>query len=285
MFDYPQLDPVALSLGPLKVHWYGLMYLLGFFSIWMLGRYRASDPGSGWDARLVDDMVFYGILGTILGGRLGYMFFYGLEQLTANPLSALKIWEGGMSFHGGLIGVLVASWLFSRRRGMGFWQVTDFVVPLVPLALFTGRIGNFINGELWGHPTDAPWGMRVPCERFDEYCEGLPPGTEWSPPLHASQLYEAALEGLALFLILWIFSARPRPTMAVSGLFLLGYGVFRLLVELVRQPDAHIGYLAFDWLTMGQVLTLPMVLFGILLLILAYRSIRPPGAMKRSPLP
>jgi len=285
MFNYPQFDPVALSLGPLKVHWYGLMYLLGFFGIWVLGRYRASDPSSGWNARMVDDIVFYGILGTILGGRLGYMFFYGLDQLIANPLNALKIWEGGMSFHGGLIGVSIALWLFSRRHGTGFWQVTDFVAPLVPLALFTGRIGNFINGELWGHPTDAPWSMRVPCERFGEYCGGLPPGTEWSPPLHASQLYEAALEGLVLSLILWIFSARPRPTMAVSGLFLLGYGVFRVLVEFVRRPDAHIGYLAFDWLTLGQVLTLPMVLLGVLLLILAYRGSRPSGTVRRSSLP
>ncbi len=272
MLSYPQLDPVALSLGPLKVHWYGLMYLLGFACVWLLGRYRAANPGSGWDARMVDDAVFYSVIGTILGGRLGYMFFYGFDQLLADPLRVLKIWEGGMSFHGGLIGVVTALWLFGRHRGMGFWQVTDFAAPLVPPALFAGRIGNFINGELWGHPTDLPWGMRVPCERFGEYCRGLAPGAEWSPPLHASQLYEAALEGLALFLILWLFSAKPRPKMAMSGLFLLGYGVFRLLVESVRLPDAHIGYLAFDWLTMGQILTLPMVLLGVLLLVLAYRG-------------
>jgi len=278
MLSYPQLDPVALSLGPLKIHWYGLMYLVGFAAAWILGRYRASRPGSGWNVGMVDDGIFYTVIGTILGGRLGYMFFYGLDQLLADPLSVLRIWEGGMSFHGGLIGVSTALWFFSSRHGMGLLQVTDFAAPLVPPALFTGRIGNFINGELWGRPTDLPWGMRVPCERFGEYCRGLLPGTEWSPPLHASQLYEAALEGLALFLILWIFSAKPRPKMAMSGMFLLGYGVFRLLVELVRLPDTHIGYLAFDWLTMGQVLTLPMVLGGLLLLVLAYRRTRRKGA-------
>ena len=274
MLSYPEIDPVALSLGPLKVHWYGLMYLLAFASVWLLGRHRASRPGSRWDNRMVDDVVFYGVIGTILGGRLGYMLFYGFDQLVANPLSALRIWEGGMSFHGGLIGVLVALWLFGRNRGVGFWQVTDFVAPLVPPGLFAGRIGNFVNGELWGRPTDSLWGMRVPCEKLGDYCRGLPPGTEWSPPLHASQLYQAVLEGIALFLILWLFSARSRPTMAVSGLFLLCYGIFRFLVELVRLPDAHIGYLAFDWVTMGQVLTLPMILFGVLLLAAAYRGDR-----------
>jgi len=278
MLSYPQLDPVALSLGPLKIHWYGLMYLVGFATAWILGRYRASRPGSGWNVGMVDDGIFYAVIGTILGGRLGYMFFYGLDQLLADPLSVLRIWEGGMSFHGGLIGVSTALWLFSRRHGMGLLQVTDFAAPLVPPALFTGRIGNFINGELWGRPTALPWGMRVPCERFGEYCRELLPGTEWSPPLHASQLYEAALEGLVLFLILWIFSAKPRPRMAVSGMFLLGYGVFRLLVELVRLPDTHVGYLAFDWLTMGQILTLPMVLGGALLLVLAYRRTVRQGA-------
>jgi len=272
MFHYPDIDPVVLSLGPLKVHWYGLMYLLGFAAGWALGRYRASRPGSGWTAEMVDDVVFYAVIGIIAGGRLGYMLFYGFDQILANPLNILKVWEGGMSFHGGLLGVISALWLFARRRGLGFWQVADFLAPLVPPGLFAGRVGNFINGELWGHPTDVPWGMRVPCEKLGQYCRGLPPGAEWSPPLHPSQLYEAALEGLALFLILWLFSAKPRPTMAVSGMFLLLYGIFRFLVEFVRLPDAHIGYLAFNWLTMGQVLTLPMILFGVLLLALAYRG-------------
>lgn len=275
MFDYPHIDPVALALGPLQVHWYGIMYLLAFSGAWVLGRYRAARPGSGWDARMVDDGIFYGVIGTILGGRLGYMLFYGFEQLLADPLIAVRIWEGGMSFHGGLIGVVIALWLFGHQRGLGFWRTMDFTAPLVPPGLFAGRIGNFINGELWGHPTTVPWGMRIPCEEFGAYCKGLAAGTRWSPPLHASQLYEAALEGLALFLILWLFSAKPRPTMAVSGLFLLGYGTFRFGVEFFRLPDAHIGYLAFNWLTMGQVLTLPMAMLGALLLVLTYRGIRP----------
>jgi phosphatidylglycerol---prolipoprotein diacylglyceryl transferase len=272
MLTYPEIDPVALSLGPLKVHWYGLMYLLAFAGAWILGRYRAARPDSSWNAQMVDDVIFYGVIGTILGGRLGYMFFYGFDQILANPLSVFRIWEGGMSFHGGFIGVLTALWLFGKRHGLGIWQVADFIAPLVPPGLFAGRIGNFINGELWGHPTDVSWGVRVPCEKLGEYCRGLPPETEWSPPLHASQLYEAALEGIVLFLILWLFSSKPRPTMAVSGMFMLCYGIFRFLIEFVRLPDAHIGYLAFDWVTMGQVLTLPLILAGLLLLGLAYRG-------------
>lgn len=271
MLTYPDIDPVALALGPLKIHWYGLMYLLGFAAFWGLGRYRASRTDSGWSPPMVDDLLFYGVIGVIAGGRLGYMLFYGFDQILANPLNLFRVWEGGMSFHGGLIGVLVAMALYGRRRGRTFFEVTDFIAPLVPLGLLAGRIGNFINGELWGRATDVTWGMRLSCARFPQYCRDLPPGSEWSHALHPSQLYEAALEGLALFLILWIFSRRPRPTMAVSGLFLLGYGVFRGLVELVRVPDSHIGYLAFDWLTMGQLLSLPMILAGTLLLILAYR--------------
>jgi len=272
MLSYPEIDPVALSLGPLKVHWYGLMYLLAFAGVWILGRYRAARPASPWNAQMVDDVVFYGVIGTIVGGRLGYMLFYGSDQVFADPLSVLRIWEGGMSFHGGFLGVLTALWLFGRHHGLGIWQVADFIAPLVPPGLFAGRIGNFINGELWGHPTHVSWGMRVPCETLGEYCRGLPPGTRWSPPLHPSQLYEAALEGIVLFLILWLFSSKPRPTMAVSGMFMLCYGVFRFLVEFVRLPDAHIGYIAFDWLTMGQILSVPLILVGLLLLKLAYRG-------------
>ena len=271
MLTYPDIDPVALALGPLKIHWYGLMYLIGFGAFWALGRYRTRRPDSGWTAPMVDDLLFYGVIGVIVGGRLGYMLFYGFDQILANPLNLLKVWQGGMSFHGGLIGVLIAMMLFGNRRGLGFFQVTDFIAPLVPLGLLAGRIGNFINGELWGRATEASWGMRLPCPRFPEQCRDLPLGTEWSLALHPSQLYEAALEGLVLFLVLWIYSSRPRPTMAVSGLFLLGYGLFRGLVELVRVPDSHIGYLAFDWLTMGQILSLPMILAGILLLVLAYQ--------------
>ncbi len=271
MLTYPDIDPVALALGPIKVHWYGLMYLVGFAAAWGLGHWRASRPGSSWTKDMVDDLIFFGIIGTVAGGRLGYMLFYGWEHLLANPLNILRVWEGGMSFHGGLLGVMLAFWLFARRHRLGFFQVADFAAPLVPLGLLAGRIGNFINGELWGHRTELAWGMRLPCERFPLQCQDLPAGSAWSLPMHPSQLYEAALEGLVLFLILWIFSSRPRPTMAVSGLFLVGYGCFRFAVELVRVPDAHIGYLAFGWLTMGQLLTLPMLLAGLVLLGLAYQ--------------
>lgn len=275
MLHYPNIDPVALALGPLKIHWYGLMYLVGFTLAWVLGRYRAArsntTAGPVWRADMVDDLIFYGVIGTIVGGRLGYMLFYGHAQILDNPLNLLKVWQGGMSFHGGLIGVLIASWLFARKYRLGFFQVGDFLAPLVPLGLLAGRIGNFINGELWGHPATVPWAMSVPCGRFPEHCQGLAPGAQWSLPLHPSQLYEAALEGLVLFVVLWVFSSRPRPTMAVSGLFLLLYGLFRFVVEWFRQPDAHIGYLAFDWFTMGQLLSLPMLLAGALLLLFAYR--------------
>jgi phosphatidylglycerol:prolipoprotein diacylglycerol transferase len=274
MLTYPDLSPIALDLGPLKIHWYGLMYLVGFAIAWSLGRWRAARTSAGWSPAMVDDLIFYSVIGTILGGRLGYMLFYGLDQLIANPLSILKVWEGGMAFHGGLIGVLIAIYIFARKNGLRFFEVGDFLAPLVPLGLFAGRIGNFINGELWGHRTDVPWGMRLPCLEFPAQCTDLPLGTVWSPPVHASQLYQAALEGLALFAVLWIFSNKPRPTMAVSGVFLLGYGLARFAVEFVRVPDAHIGYLAFDWLTMGQILSAPMILGGLLLLGLAYRNPR-----------
>jgi phosphatidylglycerol:prolipoprotein diacylglycerol transferase len=278
MLTYPDIDPVAIALGPLKVHWYGLMYLVGFAAAWLLGRWRASRPGSGWTAAMVDDVIFYCVIGVVAGGRLGYMLFYGFDQILDNPLNLLKVWEGGMSFHGGLIGVLIAIGVFARRQGWHFFTVADFIAPLVPLGLFAGRIGNFINGELWGHATSLPIGMRLPCSGFPEACAGLPLGSAYSLPLHPSQLYEAGLEGLLLFGVLWWFSQRPRPMMAVSGLFLLLYGVFRFSVEWVRQPDAHIGYLAFDWVTMGQVLSLPMILFGALLLALAYgRARQQPG--------
>ena len=277
MLTYPDIDPIAFALGPLRVHWYGLMYLVGFAIAWWLGRWRAGRPGSAWTREMVDDLIFYCILGVIAGGRLGYMLFYGFDQILANPLNLFRVWEGGMSFHGGLIGVCVAMWIFGRRHGLHFFQVADFMAPLVPPGLFFGRLGNFINGELWGHRTQVPWGMQLPCERFPDQCADQPLGTLLSPPVHASQLYEALLEGLVLFAILWIFSRRPRPMMAVSGLFLLLYGVFRFTVELVRVPDAHIGYLAFDWLTMGQILSVPMILFGLAFLGIAYGWRRSPA--------
>jgi len=268
---YPDIDPIALDLGPLKVRWYGLMYLIGFAAAWWLGRRRAARPGSGWAPQDVDDLIFYGALGVVAGGRIGYILFYGFQDWLADPLRLLRIWEGGMSFHGGLLGVLIAVALFCRARGRRFFAVTDFLAPLVPIGLGAGRLGNFINGELWGAPTASALGMRLPCARFPEHCAGLPADAALSLPHHASQLYEAGLEGLVLFAILWLYSSRPRPTMAVSGLFLIGYGAFRFLVELVRLPDAHLGYLAFDWLTMGQLLSLPMLVAGAILMGLAHR--------------
>jgi phosphatidylglycerol:prolipoprotein diacylglycerol transferase len=290
MMTYPELDPVLLAVGPfelfsytvgpLKIHWYGVMYLIGFLGGWWLGRVRAAKPHSLWSPQQVDDMIFYSVLGVVLGGRIGYVLFYGLDAFLADPLSLIRVWQGGMAFHGGLLGVLLAMWLFARRHGLTFFQATDFVAPLVAVGLGAGRLGNFINAELWGGPTRLPWGMRVPCDIAEGLCGrlGLPPGTAYSVPVHPNQLYEFLLVGVALFLILWFFSARGRPRMAVSGLFLICYGAFRFLVELVRLPDAHIGYLAFDWVTMGQVLSTPMILFGMLLLFLAYRRKDPAEA-------
>jgi phosphatidylglycerol:prolipoprotein diacylglycerol transferase len=250
MLNYPQIDPVALSLGSLNIHWYGLMYLVGFLGAWLLGRYRATR--NGWSNDQIDDLIFYAAMGVVLGGRIGYVLFYNFPAFMDNPIILIKIWQGGMSFHGGLLGVLIAMYLFGKKYKHSFFEVTDFIAPLVPIGLGAGRVGNFINGELWGKPTDSVFGMLVP---------GL-----GELPRHPSQLYEAASEGVLLFLILWFYSSKPKPTMAVSGLFLIGYGVFRFSVEFVRLPDAHLGYLAFGWLTMGQVLTVPMLLLGVFLM-------------------
>lgn len=256
MLAYPNIDPVALALGPLTIHWYGLMYLVGFAGAWFLGRYRAKKIG--WKVEEIDDLIFYAAMGVVLGGRIGYVLFYNFPAFTDNQLIIFKIWQGGMSFHGGLIGVGLSMFLFGRKYKHRFFEVIDFVVPLVPIGLGAGRVGNFINGELWGKPTDFSLGMLVP---------GL-----GDLPRHPSQLYEAALEGVVLFLLLWVYSSKPRPTMAVTGLFLMGYGAFRFLVEFVRLPDTHLGYLAFNWLTMGQILTLPMLLLGSFLMFKAYQS-------------
>jgi phosphatidylglycerol---prolipoprotein diacylglyceryl transferase len=256
MLIYPQFDPVLLQLGPFKVHWYGMMYLIGFGLAWWLGLQRAKRPQAIFTAAQISDLAFYGAVGVVLGGRLGYVLFYDFSTYLTSPLAIFKVWHGGMSFHGGLIGVLMAVWLYAHKINRRFFEVTDFIAPLVPLGLGAGRIGNFINGELWGRPTDLPWGMIFP------HVDNL--------PRHPSQLYQAVLEGIVLFLILWLFSKRPRPTMAVSGLFLICYGVFRFVIEFVRTPDAHLGFIAFNWMTMGQLLTLPMLIAGALLMVLAY---------------
>ena len=257
MLPYPQIDPVAIALGPLKIHWYGLMYLVGIGGAWLLASRRLKDFDPSWSKEKLSDLVFWVAMGVILGGRLGYALFYDLPAYLAEPLKILRVWEGGMSFHGGLIGVMLATWLFGRRNGKSFFQLMDFIAPLVPIGLGAGRIGNFINAELWGKVTDVPWAMVFP--------NGGP------DPRHPSQLYQFALEGVALFLILWAYSRKPRPTMAVSGLFAICYGIFRFIVEFVRVPDAQLGYLAWNWLTMGQVLCLPMILGGIGLMVWAYR--------------
>jgi phosphatidylglycerol:prolipoprotein diacylglycerol transferase len=256
MLTYPEIDPIIFTIGPLAIRWYGLMYVVGFVGGWILARSRSRNSWSVVKPEQVDDLIFYCMLGVIVGGRLGYSIFYGLEYWLQDPLYVFKITQGGMSFHGGLLGVVVAMWLYGRRvLRKSMWQVTDFVAPLAPIGLGTGRIGNFINGELWGKPTDLPWAFNI---------NGV--------GLHPSQLYEALFEGLVLFVILWIFSAKPRPHMAVSGVFLVCYGIMRFCIEFVRVPDADFGYLAFGWVTMGQVLTAPMIIFGVILLFLAYRN-------------
>jgi phosphatidylglycerol:prolipoprotein diacylglycerol transferase len=260
MFVYPHPDPVALSIGPLKMRWYGLMYLLGFLAAWWLARRRAAAENSSWNPTDVDDLIFFSAVGVILGGRLGWMLFYGTETLLSDPLSILRIWQGGMSFHGGLVGVLIALFVFARKRGRSIGDVFDFTAPLPAIGFGAGRVGNFINGELWGKPTDVPWAVVVD-------------GT----PLHASQLYEAFLEGLVLFAIIWWFTRVPRPRWAASGLFLICYGVFRFLIEFVRVPDANRGYLFFDWVTMGQILSTPMIVAGIWMLVIAYSRRTPSG--------
>ncbi len=258
MLTHPQFDPVAIHLGPFGIHWYGLMYLLGFVTFIWLGRKRLRILNRpGWDDKLLDDMLFYGVLGVVLGGRLGEVLFYNPAYYFSHPLKIFAVWEGGMSFHGGFLGVLAAMVLFTRSRNIQWLALMDFVAPLVPPGLGFGRLGNFINGELWGRPTDVPWGMVFP--QVDNV------------PRHPSQLYEFALEGLALFSLLWIFSSKPRPVGAVSGLFLIGYGSFRFLGEFARTPDDGIfGYMTLG-ISMGQWLSLPMVLAGIGLMLWAYR--------------
>ncbi len=259
MLPYPEIDPVAFALGPVKVHWYGLTYLAGIAFGWWLAASRTARPGSPLRREQVDDLIFYAAMGVVLGGRLGYTLFYGGDRLAQDPAWILRVWEGGMSFHGGFLGVLFAMWLFGRRRGIRYWVLMDFVAPLVPVGLALGRLGNFIGQELWGRPTDVPWAMVFPADPLQL-------------PRHPSQLYQFALEGMLLFAILIWFSRKPRPVMAVSGVFSLGYGCLRFFAEFFREPDAHLGFQALGWVTRGQILCLPMIALGLYLLYRAYRG-------------
>jgi phosphatidylglycerol:prolipoprotein diacylglycerol transferase len=281
-----QIDPVAIELGPVAIHWYGIMYLIAFATAWWLGVRRLPDLARrlGVDEvrarEALGDLVFYVMVGIIAGGRLGYLLVYDFHAWIADPLVLLKVWQGGMSFHGGLVGVLIAGWWWARKYRIGYWDTIDYVAPLVPPGLGFGRLGNFIGGELWGKPTDASYGVIFPGNIPESYAS-LPAdalAAAWRAgelnayAHHPSQLYQAVLEGLVLFALLWWFSSRPRPRYAVAGLFALAYGVFRFTVEFVRMPDAHLGYLAFGWVTMGQVLSLPLIAVGIALLVLSRRT-------------
>ncbi len=259
MLTYPNIDPVAFHVFSWPVYWYGLMYMVGFVAGWGLLAWRTKVSPRGFTQDQVSDIAFYAALGAILGGRLGYMFFYDAYDLFVHPLSLFQTWKGGMSFHGGLIGVLIAMTIFAYKNDKTFLELTDFIAPVVPIGLGAGRIGNFINGELWGRVTDSPFGMIFP--------NGGP------SPRHPSQLYEFALEGVLMFLILFIYSRKPRPLGAVSGLFAICYGVFRTTIEFFREPDAQIGYL-YGGMTEGQLLSIPLILIGIFLLVLAYKKRR-----------
>lgn len=263
---YPSIDPVIFSLGPLAVRWYGVAYLCAFAACWYLGNRRAAEADSGWTSQAVSDVVFYGAVGAVLGGRFGYVLFYGFDQFLRDPLWLLRIWDGGMSFHGGLIGGMLALWWFARHTQRSFLQVSDFVTPLVPLGLGFGRLGNFANTELPGRMTDSAFGMIYPCatdaiRSINPLCTGA-----WeSFARHPSPLYQAFAEGLVLFAVVWLFSRQKRPLGAVSGVFLATYGALRLVTEYFRQPDSHLGFIALDFLTMGQLLSIPMIIVGILL--------------------
>ena len=255
-------DPVFIDLGVFQIRWYSIAYIVGIILGWIYAIKIIKEMARKHNFTMIkktvfDDLIIYLIIGIVLGGRLGYVIFYNFEYYSRNLFEILKLWEGGMSFHGGLLGVIIATIIFSKIKRINFFYFTDIICCVAPIGLFLGRIANFINGELWGKVTDVPWAMVFP---------GAGP-----LPRHPSQLYEAALEGVLLFIILWWFSSKPRPKAAVSGLFLLGYGFFRFLVEFVRIPDAQYGYLAFDWLTMGQILCLPMIVFGIILMIVSYK--------------
>ncbi|MEO8802225.1 MAG: prolipoprotein diacylglyceryl transferase [Rudaea sp.] len=276
---FHDIDPVAFHLGPVQVHWYGIMYLLAFLSAWWLGELRRKQGRLPVNQQAFSDLLFYGMLGVIVGGRVWYMLSYvSPDWIVHDPLALFRVWDGGMSFHGGLLGVLAAGWWWSRRQKIHFFDSIDFVAPLVPIGLGLGRLGNFINGELWGKLTDVSWGVifpraldnlgKTPVELHQMYLAGQLN----DQARHPSQLYEFALEGVVMFAVLWLFSRKPRPRYAVSGMFALLYGCFRFLVEFVRVPDAQLGYLAWGWLTMGQVQSIPLIVIGIVLLVMSRRA-------------
>lgn len=258
MWSYPEIDPVALQLGPLSIHWYGIMYLGAFAAAWSLAMLRVKKPYSPIAKEHVDDLIFYGAMGVVIGGRLGYVFFYNFDKFLSDPIWLFRVWEGGMSFHGGLLGVGAVLFWFSRRINQPITAVFDFAAPIVPIGLGLGRMGNFIGQELWGRPTEGSWGMVFPRDP-DALAR------------HPSQLYQFLLEGIVLFGIVYWFSNKPRPNLSVTGVFLIFYGLFRFLVEFVREPDDHIGFDMFGWLTRGQMLSIPMVVAGLAMVIWAYR--------------
>lgn len=275
---FPNIDPVIFSIDPVALHWYGLMYLVGFvFALWLAKR-RAGKANSGWTKNEVENLLYIGFLGVFIGGRLGYVLFYNLPVFLNNPLYLFKVWDGGMSFHGGLIGVICAMWWYARRTHRHFFQVADFVAPLIPFGLGMGRIGNFINGELWGRITlDTPWAILFPGSRTEDIQivsqdpSLLPILQQYGVlPRHPSQLFEMFFEGIILFIILNLFIRKPRPMGSVSGLFLIGYGAFRIFIEFFRQPDAQLGL--FGGISMGQILSIPMIIIGIFMMVWAYKK-------------
>lgn len=276
VLKYPIIDPVILSLGidGLALRWYGLMYLIGFVMVWVLGRKRAKTHPGGWTDEQISDLVFYGALGAVLGGRLGYVLFYNFGEFLRDPVYLLRMWEGGMSFHGGLAGVCVALILFARKTERRWIDVADFLAPLCPIGLGLGRMGNFINMELPGRVTESGLGLIYRCDAvaaLNLTCVG----TWENVARHPSPLYQAVAEGVVLFLVVWILSSKPRPAGWVTGVFLIGYALLRMLTELFRAPDAHIGFLAFEWLTMGQLLSLPILIAGILLFLWSQKQTVP----------
>lgn len=256
--QFPVIDPIIISIGPVALRWYGMMYLVAFIAAMFLAN-KASDKSNGvWTREQVSDLLFYGFLGVVLGGRIGYVLFYQFDYFLAEPLYLFKIWTGGMSFHGGLLGVITAVYIFAKKTNKSFLAVGDFVVPLVPIGLGMGRLGNFINAELWGRQTDVPWAMVFPTDALQL-------------PRHPSQLYEFFLEGVVLFIVLYFVTRKPRSLGLASGTFLIGYGVFRSIIEFFREPDAHLG-LYFSFISKGQILSVPMILAGILIIYIGYLS-------------